>query len=98
MSTPQLETFERKSVHISLPKIVHRNFRIFCIENSLSMQEIFCDLASLIVDEDPVLLRQIDQLIERKSRPTTAVLPKNDIDKIFEAIQNDNTPSITNTD
>ena len=98
MSSPRLEAFERKSVHISLPKIIHRNFRIFCIENSLSMQEIFCDLASRIAEGDPALLNLTDQLIERKSRPQMAALPKNDIDKIFEAIQNDDITPGTNTD
>ena len=98
MSSPRLEAFERKSVHISLPKIIHRNFRIFCIENSLSMQEIFCDLASRIADRDPALLKLTDQLIERKLQPKMTALPKHDIDKIFEAIQNDDTSPTTDSD
>ena len=76
-----------KSVHISMSKGVHANFRIALFERGLSMQEVFEHLATEIVCGNVQLNKILDKLeYNKKNRINTKKVTQADAESVFEAI------------
>ena len=79
----------RKSLHITMVKSTHAAFRVALIKRNLSMQEVFNHLAALVVEENPVLMKILDEIeIQKRDRHIKQVTPT-DADSIFELIESD---------
>ena len=76
----------RKSVHINLTCDTHSAFKIFAFQNSLSMQEIFEELAIRMVEGDSKLLRLIDDIKDKKRDKEISRISKTDADTIYDVI------------
>jgi len=84
------EKFNKKSVHFNISKDAHASFRIACFERQLSMQEVFEDFVQHILAEDPKILRMLDQLSDDKKNKVEKKFSKQDVESIFDLIENNN--------
>lgn len=70
-------------------KSTHAGFRIALLRRGLSMQEVFNHLASLVVEEDPALMRILDDIeVQKRDRHIKQVTPT-DAESIFDLIESD---------
>lgn len=70
-------------------KSTHAAFRVSLIKRNLSMQEVFNHLAALVVDENPVLMKILDDIeIQKRDRHIKQVMPS-DAESIFDLIESD---------
>lgn len=70
-------------------KSTHAAFRVALIKRNLSMQEVFNHLAALVVEEDPMLMKVLDEIeIQKRDRHIKQVTPT-DAESIFELIESD---------
>tara|TARA_Y100000310_G_scaffold91181_1_gene88503 strand:+ start:19691 stop:19984 length:294 start_codon:yes stop_codon:yes gene_type:complete len=78
----------KKSVHIKLNSDTHSGFRISLFEKKLSMQETFEEFASRVSQKDPVAMKIIDELVDkkRKGRVRKAV-EHSDASSLFDIIE-----------
>ena len=88
MSYQDFET--RKSVHINLTRETHAALKITSFKNKLSMQEIFEELARQVVEEEPQMVRLLQELSERKRKKAIKQLSKTDAESIFKVIEDVN--------
>jgi len=77
-------------VHINLTGETHTALKITAFKNRLSMQEIFEALAIQIVEEDPRMIKILQQLATNKKEKALKQLSKTDAESIFKVIETDN--------
>jgi len=76
-----------KSVHVSMSKGVHAQFRISLFERGLSMQEVFEHLAGEIVCGNQHLNKILNELeYNKKHKVQTKKVTQADAESVFEAI------------
>jgi len=76
-----------KSVHISMSKGIHAQFRIALFERGLSMQEVFERLAAEVVYGNTQLNKILDELeYNKKHKIKTKKVTQADAESVFEAI------------
>ena len=76
-----------KSVHVSMTKGVHAQFRILLFEKGLSMQEVFECLATEIVCGNAHLNKILTELeYNKKHKIKTKKVTQADAESVFEAI------------
>ena len=80
----------KKSVHINLTRGTHTEFRTELFRRHLSMQEVFENLAILIIEKDPYICGVLDRIEEDKKNKQIKKLRASDADSIFQAIEKDN--------
>ena len=81
----------RKSVHINLTTGTHKELRMRLLDLGLSMQEVFDQLATRIVEGDEYLNNILEEIKYNKLNKTpTRKVNKADLDSIFEAIKTSN--------
>ena len=81
----------KKSIHINLTKSTHAELRILLFKKSLSMQEVFENLAVQIVDGDEYLNNLVDKIeYNKKMRKPVKKVSGTDAESIFEAIKENN--------
>jgi len=56
----------------------------------LSMQEVFEEFVQYILAEDPKIIRMLDQLSDDKKNKVEKKLSKQDVESIFDLIENNN--------
>jgi mevalonate kinase len=88
--TLRSENFNKKSVHFNISKDAHAAFRIACFQRQLSMQEVFEDFVQHILAEDPKIIRMLDQLSDDKKNKVEKKFSKQDVESIFDLIENNN--------
>tara|TARA_Y100000034_G_C6788005_1_gene352598 strand:- start:453 stop:734 length:282 start_codon:yes stop_codon:yes gene_type:complete len=88
MSYRDFET--RKSLHINLPIETHANLKIVAFKAKLSMQEIFEELATQLVEDDPHMCKILENLKDRKRRHVLRGLSSPDKETIFDVIEQNN--------
>ena len=70
-------------------KSTHGAFRVALLKRNLSMQEVLNHLASLVVEESPVLMKILDEIeIQKRDRHIKQVTVT-DAESIFELIESD---------
>ena len=77
----------KKSMHISLKSDTHMGFKMQCVQRGLSMQEVFEEFASRVANESNDVIRIMDQLIKDKQVKSVKKYAKNDIDAIFNLLE-----------
>ena len=80
----------KKSVHINLARGTHSELRTELFHRHLSMQEVFENLAILIVEEDAYLCNVLDKIEEEKRNKQIKKLRSSDAESIFQEIEKDN--------
>jgi len=88
--TLRSEKFNKKSVHFNISKDAHAAFRIECFKRSLSMQEVFEEFVQRILAETPYMIRMLDQISDDKKNKVEKKFSKQDVESIFELIENNN--------
>ena len=66
-----LENYEnsiRKSTHIALPSSTHKHFKALTASMSLSMQEVFEEFATRCVEEEPNVIKLLQEMKSAKQR------------------------------
>ena len=90
MSKPFVDFQTKKSVHINLTRGTHTELRTELFQRHLSMQEVFENLAVLIIEKDPYISNILNMIQESKRDNTVKKLRQTDADSIFRAIEGDN--------
>ena len=90
MSKTFVDFQTKKSVHINLTRGPHTELRTELFQRHLSMQEVFENLAILIVEKDPYISNILNLIQENKRDKKIKSLRKSDADSIFQAIESDN--------
>ena len=80
----------KKSVHINLTRGTHSELRTELFRRHLSMQEVFENLAVLIIEEDPYICGCLDRIEEAKRNRQIQKLRAPDAESIFQAIEEGN--------
>ena len=88
----------KKSVHINLTRGTHSEFRTELFQRHLSMQEVFENLAVLIIEKDPYLCGILDRIEEDKKNKQIRKLRSSDAESIFRAIEDDNPFTLSDKD
>jgi ribosome assembly protein YihI (activator of Der GTPase) len=89
MSIDLYEATTKKSVHISLAKSTHRQFKSITSSYGLSMQEVFEELATRAAEYDENVIEMMKNLSESKKLGiNNKRLVGADIDDIYELFEN----------
>lgn len=84
------EKFNKKSVHFNISQETHAAFRIACFERNLSMQEVFEEFLQHILAGTPQIIKLLDQMSDNKKFKTEKKFSKQDVESIFDLIENNN--------
>lgn len=79
-----LET--KKSVHISMTKLTHSQFRKCLLDYNLSMQEVLELFAQLVGENDDRAIDIIKQAKDNKRQKTLKKLTNNEVESLYDAI------------
>jgi len=80
----------RTSIHITLTRGTHSELRKILLDHKLSMQEVFREFASLIVERDDYAISMLQRLEKEKREKTLRKMVATDAESIFRAIENTN--------
>ena len=80
----------KKSIHVNMTKSAHASLRVTCVKRSLSIQEVFEEVAQLIGAENPDLMSILEDIAIRKRNKIIRQLSASDADSIFELIELNN--------
>lgn len=80
----------RKGIHIKLLPNTKNEFRVVTFRLGLSMQEVMEELANRCVQEDPRIMRILNELVEQKKERVREQLSPTDAEAIFDAIEMEN--------
>ena len=80
----------KKSLHINLTRETHGSLRMICFQNRLSMQEVFEELATQIIEEQPYMLDMMVELSSRKRKKALKKMSHTDAESIFRVIEDGN--------
>ncbi len=80
---------ERRPIHINLTKDVHTTFRMLCIEDRVTMQEVIEHFVNGIVDEKENMLSIYKELVALKKARKINRIARVEVDEIFEKILED---------
>lgn len=80
----------KKSIHVNMTKSAHASLRVACVKRSLSVQEVFEEVAQLIGAENPDLISILEDIAIRKRNKIIRQLSASDADSIFELIELNN--------
>ena len=79
-----LET--KKSVHVSMTKLAHSEFRKCLLDHNLSMQEVLELFAQLVGENDERAIDIIKQAKDNKRQKTLKKLTNNEVESLYDAI------------
>jgi len=79
-----LET--RKSVHVSLTRVTHSEFRKVLLDNSLSMQEVFEHFSFLVGENDSSAMSIINEVRRIKRDRALSRVTKREEKNLYDAI------------
>ena len=80
----------KKSVHISLYSKTHVDFKKYVVSKSLSMQEVFEHMATLVAEGHPALVKIIDDYCDEKRQNLVRSLEEKYTENLYDAIGDDN--------
>lgn len=78
---------DSKSVHINLSLVTHGEFRAILVKRGLSMQEVFERFANEVVEDNPHLLKILDDITVQKKNKELKKFTSKDADSIFDLIE-----------
>jgi adenylate kinase len=77
----------RKEIHVKLLVDTHAALKVQSCMLKLSMQAIIDELATMVVEEDPYVIRRLKELARRKREREAAALSKTDADTLLDLIE-----------
>lgn len=80
---------ERRAIHINLTKDVHSNFRLLCIEDRVTMQEIIEHFVNGLVDDQEEMVKIYKEFLELRRTRKINKIAKVEVDEIFNKILED---------
>ena len=86
MSKKYIDFESKKTVHFSMTRETHSEFRISCFKHRLTMQDILEEFAQLVAAENPAALRIMKNLSEKKRNEEISRLTKTDSESILNII------------
>ena len=86
MSDKYIDFESKKTVHFSMTRETHSDFRISCFKHRLTMQDILEEFAQLVAVENPGALRIMKNLSEKKRNDQISRLTKTDSESILNII------------
>ena len=86
MSDYELEL--RRGLHIKLLLETHVGLKLQSCKLKLSMQSIMDELASMVVEEDPHIMRRLKDLSLRRREREVRALNASDTDSLLDHIEN----------
>lgn len=86
MSKKYIDFESKKTVHFSMTRETHSEFRIACFKHRLTMQDILEEFAQLVAVENPAALRIMKNLSEKKRNDEISRLTKTDSESILNII------------
>ena len=90
MSKKYIDFETKKTVHFSMTRETHSDFRITCFKKRLTMQDVLEEFAQLVAAENPAAIRIMDNLSEKKRNNEISRLSKSDSESILNVISNIN--------
>ena len=92
MKKADLLSFEtRKSLHINLTRDTHSALKVTAFENDLSMQEIFEALAIQVVEQDPYMVKFLQDLKTKKRQKKLSKFTATDAETLYDVIAGNDT-------
>jgi len=88
MSKKYIDFETKKTVHFTMTRETHADFRIACFKNRLTMQDILEEFAQLVAAENPAALRIMTNLSEKKRNDEISRLSDLDSESILNVISN----------
>ena len=86
MSKKYIDFESKKTVHFTMTRETHSEFRIACFKQRLTMQDILEEFAQLVAAENPAALRIMKNLSEKKRNDEISRLTKTDSESILNII------------
>ena len=86
MSKKYIDFETKKTVHFTMTRETHADFRIACFKNRLTMQDILEEFAQLVAAENPAALRIMTNLSEKKRNDEISRLSDLDSESILNVI------------
>ena len=80
---------ERRAIHINLTKDVHSSFRLLCIEDRVTMQEIIEHFVNGLVDDREEMVKIYKEFLELRRTRKINKIAKVEVDEIFNKILED---------
>jgi len=88
--TTHMNFDNRKSLHINLNIETHTALKICAFKYKLSMQEIFEELATQMIESEPYMLDLLNVLSKRKRMGIGPKISSTDTESIFKIIEEEN--------
>lgn len=80
-----------KSVHFTFPRRVHKKLRMVILENELSMQSVFREVAERIANEETYMMKLLEDVKAKKLQAKYKQLSSEEVDDIYRLLEdNDN--------
>ena len=98
MSKKYIDFETKKTVHFSMTRETHSDFRIACFKKRLTMQDILEEFAQLVAAEHPATIRIMDNLAEKKRNDEISRLTRSDSESILNVISEVNALNADNMD
>ena len=86
MSKKYINFETKKAIHFSTTRETHSDFRIACFKKRVTMQDALEEFAQLVAAENPVAVRILDNLSERKRNDEISRLTQTDSESILNVI------------
>ena len=86
MSKKYINFESKKTVHFTMTRETHSDFRISCFKNRLTMQDILEEFAQLVAAENPAALKIMKTLSDKKRNEEISRLTKTDSESILNII------------
>lgn len=86
MSKKYIDFETKKTVHFTMTRETHNDFRISCFKKRISMQDILEEFAQLVAAENPAALRMMDNLAEKKRNEEIERLSASDSESVFNIL------------
>jgi len=82
-----MELGRKKTVHIEMPKSIHTRMRVKLIEQELSIQSVFQEVAERISIGDPYMMRLLDFVQEKRLNKRVASISETDAESLFSILE-----------
>lgn len=86
MSKKYIDFETKKTIHFSMTRETHSDFRIACFKHRLTMQDILEEFAQLVAAENPAAVRMMTNLAEKKRDDEISRLTSLDSESILNVI------------
>lgn len=80
----------KKAIHISVSTTTHMDFKVLCMRNGLTIQEVLESCINGFLDEEKFFETMLERIREQKRNKTIKRLSATDADAVYAAIEGKN--------